>query len=324
MHSIKSLQQLFIDFLGKQDFFSDPKELYEPIVYTMNIGGKRLRPVLLLLACDMYGGDLQKALYPAVGIEMFHNFTLVHDDIMDKAPIRRNMETVYKKWNTNIGILSGDTMFAVAFKYMMRIDNDLMTKVMDVFNQTAIEVCEGQQYDLNFEGCKDISIEDYMNMIRLKTAVLVGASLKTGAILARASDNECDKVYQFGLNTGIVFQLVDDLLDTYGDEITFGKRPGGDVKENKKTYLFLKGYERADATQRAALDRLFSDTSIDPDDKFKQVKEIWSALNVPDAVREEIQKYHKAAIENLNDLGANSEQVTMLRDYANSLVDRTF
>ena len=324
MSSIKTLQEKFRDYLAKQDFFADPKELYEPIVYTMNIGGKRLRPVLLMLACDMYGGDLQKAMSPAVGLEMFHNFTLVHDDIMDKAPIRRNMETVYKKWNTNIGILSGDTMFAIAFKYMMRVDDDLITTVMEVFNQTAIEVCEGQQYDLNFETVGDISLANYMHMIKLKTAVLIGASLQTGAIIARAPRKEAEMIYQFGLNTGMVFQLVDDLLDTFGDEKTFGKRPGGDIKENKKTYLFLKGYELANEKQKADLDYLFSDKTINQTEKFQKVKAIWEELNLADYLRAEVQKYHKAAIENLNSLNANDEHIKVLRDYSNSLVERSF
>jgi len=290
----------------------------------MNIGGKRLRPVLLMLACDMYGGDLQKAMSPAVGLEMFHNFTLVHDDIMDKAPIRRNKETVYKKWNTNIGILSGDTMFAIAFKYMMRVDDDLITTVMEVFNQTAIEVCEGQQYDLNFETVGDISLANYMHMIKLKTAVLIGASLQTGAIIARAPKKEAEMIYQFGLNTGMVFQLVDDLLDTFGDEKTFGKRPGGDIKENKKTYLFLKGYELANEKQKADLDYLFSDKTINQTEKFQKVKAIWEELNLADYLRAEVQKYHKAAIKNLDSLNANDEHITVLRDYSNSLVERSF
>jgi len=324
MNSIKLLQEKFRDYLSKQDFFADPKELYEPIVYTMNIGGKRLRPVLLMLACDMYGGDLQKAMSPAVGLEMFHNFTLVHDDIMDKAPIRRNKETVYKKWNTNIGILSGDTMFAIAFKYMMRVDDDLITTVMEVFNQTAIEVCEGQQYDLNFETVGDISLANYMHMIKLKTAVLIGASLQTGAIIARAPKKEAEMIYQFGLNTGMVFQLVDDLLDTFGDEKTFGKRPGGDIKENKKTYLFLKGYELANEKQKADLDYLFSDKTINQTEKFQKVKAIWEELNLADYLRAEVQKYHKAAIKNLDSLNANDEHITVLRDYSNSLVERSF
>lgn len=324
MNSIQSLQILFASYLKEQDFFSDPKELYEPIVYTMNMGGKRLRPVLMLLACDMYGGDLSKAKNPAVGIEMFHNFTLVHDDIMDKAPIRRNRETVYKKWNTNIGILSGDTMFAIAFKYMMKVDDDLKSRVMALFNSTAIEVCEGQQYDLNYEEVENVTINDYLKMIKLKTGVLLGASLATGAIIARASEEQQQHIYDFGLNTGMVFQLVDDLLDTFGDETTFGKRPGGDIHENKKTFLYLKAYELANSKQKAAMDHLLFSSSVTPEEKFSGIKAIWEELNIKQHVREKIALYHKKAMTSLEALEANKEQIELLKEYANSLLTRSF
>jgi len=324
MHTIKELQAIFTEHLAKQDFFSNPKELYEPIVYSMNMGGKRLRPVCLLAACEMFGGDYRKALDPAVGIEMFHNFTLVHDDIMDNAHLRRGKETVYKKWNTNIGILSGDTMFAIAFDYVMRIDDDLMRNAMALFDKTAIEVCEGQQFDLNYETTPVVSIPDYVNMIRLKTGVLVAASLKMGAIVARAEEAQANAIYDFGLYTGLAFQLVDDLLDVFSNDQKFGKARGGDIVCNKKTYLYLKGYELAGEEEKQALDRLFNDKAICPEEKVKQVAAIWEKLGVPSAARTEIQQYHQKAIASLNSLNIPKERTAELRRFADELLERTY
>ena len=324
MHTIKELQEIFTKHLAQQDFFSDPKELYEPIVYSMNMGGKRLRPVCLLAACELFGGDYRKALDPAVGIEMFHNFTLVHDDIMDNANLRRGKETVYKKWNTNIGILSGDTMFAIAFDYMMRIDDDLMRKAMTLFDKTAIEVCEGQQFDLNYETMPFVNIPDYLNMIRLKTGVLIAASLKMGAIIARVDELQANAIYDFGIYTGLAFQLVDDLLDVFSNDSKFGKTRGGDIVCNKKTYLYLKGYELAGTTEKTTLNRLFSDKNITAEEKVTRVAEIWEKLGVPDAARAEIKQYHQKAIACLNTLNVPKEYTAELRQFADELPERTY
>jgi geranylgeranyl diphosphate synthase type II len=324
MHTIKELQNIFTEHLAKQDFFSNPKELYEPIVYSMNMGGKRLRPVCLLAACELFGGDYRKALDPAVGIEMFHNFTLVHDDIMDNAHLRRGQETVYKKWNTNIGILSGDTMFAIAFDYVMHIDDDLMRKAMTLFDKTAIEVCEGQQFDLNYETTPVVSIPEYFNMIRLKTGVLIAASLKMGAIIARAEESQAEAIYNFGLSTGLAFQLVDDLLDVFSNDHKFGKARGGDIVCNKKTYLYLKGYELAGEKEKQALDCLFSEKNIDPQKKVQEVAAIWEKLGVPDAARTEIQQYHSKAINCLDKLNVPKEYTSELRQFADELLERTY
>jgi len=324
MHTIKELQDIFTKHLAKQDFFSDPKELYEPIVYSMNMSGKRLRPVCLLAACELFGGDYRKALDPAVGIEMFHNFTLVHDDIMDNAHLRRGKETVYKKWNTNIGILSGDTMFAIAFDYIMRIDDDLMRKAILLFDKTAIEVCEGQQFDLNYETTPSVTISDYLNMIRLKTGVLIAASLKMGAIIARAEEAQADAIYNFGLYTGLVFQLVDDLLDVFSHDHKFGKARGGDIVCNKKTYLYLKGYELADEAKKQMLDRLFDDKTIAPEEKVHAVAAIWEKLGVPDAARNEIKQYHRKAIDHLDLLNLPKEYTGELQQFADELLKRTY
>lgn len=227
MHSIQYLQAKFKNALDAQKFNFDPPELYQPIGYTLALGGKRLRPVLMLMGCDLFDGDIEKAIPAAIGLEIFHNFTLLHDDIMDKAPIRRGKPSVYKKWNTNIAILSGDTMFAIAYNYVAETEKELLPDVLKVFTQTAKEVCEGQQYDLNYEVQANVSLNDYMNMIRLKTAVLFSASLKIGAIIADADANDIKNLHLFGENTGMAFQLRDDLLDVYGIEEKFGKKTGG-------------------------------------------------------------------------------------------------
>jgi len=324
MHTIKELQDIFTEHLAKQDFFSDPKELYEPIVYSMNMGGKRLRPVCLLAACELFGGDYRKALDSAVGIEMFHNFTLVHDDIMDNADLRRGRETVYKKWNTNIGILSGDTMFAIAFDYITRIDDDLMRKAVSLFDKTAIEVCEGQQFDLNYETTSSVTIPDYLNMIRLKTGVLVAASLKMGAIIARANETQAEAVYNFGLYTGLVFQLVDDLLDVFSNDHKFGKAHGGDIVCNKKTYLYLKGYELAGKKEKQILDHLFCDKTIATEEKVHAVASIWEKLGVPTATRNKIRQYHRKAMDYIDSLNIPKKNTSNLRGFADELMERTY
>ncbi|NCD43373.1 MAG: polyprenyl synthetase family protein, partial [Bacteroidia bacterium] len=247
MHSITELASLINERIAALNINGSPRELYDPITYTLEGGGKRLRPVLMLLTCEMYGGKTEEALCPALGIEIFHNFTLLHDDIMDKAPIRRGRETVFKKWDTNVAILSGDTMFAMAYDYVRRTRADLVPEIMRVFCQTSIEVCEGQQFDMNFEVSDNTSIPDYLNMIRLKTAVALAASMQIGAAIAGAEKEEQEKIYRFGELLGMAFQLQDDLLDTYGDQLKFGKKIGGDILARKKTYIYLKALELANA-----------------------------------------------------------------------------
>lgn len=323
LHTIKELQIIFSDYLAKQNFYSDPKELYEPIVYSMNLGGKRLRPVMLLKTCEMFCGDYSKALDVAVGLEMFHNFTLVHDDIMDQALLRRGKETVYKKWDPNIAILAGDTMFAVAFNYMMRLDDHLIRPVMRLFNKTAIEVCEGQQYDLNYEKDSSATVDDYMNMIRLKTAVLIAAALKLGAIIGEATEKQCDLIYQFGIETGYVFQLMDDLLDAFSDNEKFGKMCGGDIIEGKKTYLYLKSLEVASAQERQQLVALYNNSTMDHQEKIEKVKSIWSHLQIQKLTQDAMMKHHQQSLTYLDDLQLG-EGVNELRQYAEELVKRTY
>lgn len=322
-HSIKELQNIFLEYLSKQNFYSDPKELYEPIVYSMNLGGKRLRPVMLLKTCEMFCGDYTKALDVAVGLEMFHNFTLVHDDIMDQAPLRRGQITVYKKWDPNIAILAGDTMFAIAFNYMMRLEDKFIRPVMFLFNKTAIEVCEGQQYDLNYEKDYQVTVSDYMNMIRLKTAVLIAAALKLGAIIGEASEEQCDLIYQFGIETGYVFQLMDDYLDAFSDNEKFGKTCGGDIIEGKKTYLYLKSLEMASKENRQEIIQLYNDQTMNQQEKIHKVKAIWNEMNIPQLITDEMMAHHKKSMEYLDALQMG-DRVLELRQYAEDLVKRTY
>ncbi len=322
MRSFNELLSIFEDRLKQEKFSKYPEELYSPINYTLALGGKRIRPVLTLMACDMFGGDINKALPQAIAIEMFHNFTLIHDDIMDNAPIRRGKQTVYKKWSANIAILSGDTLFAYAYQYAQKADKEILGNVLSVFNQTAIEVCEGQQYDLNYETRNDVSVDEYINMIRLKTAVLFGASLKIGAIIGGASSNEADKLYNFALNIGLGFQLKDDLLDTFGNEALFGKKPGGDILSNKKTYLYLKALELADEETKEKLIGLYNYNDYPDLDKINLVKTIFSSLNINKITEDEIDRYFEAARIDLNSLDLNEEIKTELFNIADKMIHR--
>jgi len=322
MFSIDILQTKLIKGFSELRMKGHPPELYEPIGYTMELGGKRMRPLLVLLACDMFGGDVQNAMDAAIGIELFHNFTLLHDDIMDKAPLRRGKETVYKRWNANRAILSGDTMFAMANKYMLRTPTPCMAKVLDIFNQTAIEVCEGQQLDMNFENQQEVSVPEYLEMIRLKTAVLLAASLQIGALSAGASSEKALKLYECGISLGLAFQLTDDLLDVYGDESTFGKMTGGDIVANKKTYLYLRALERASEPIRNSLLMLFSQKPDDPAAKISEVKGIFDELGIIELTRQVIDEYFELAMEQLKATGLPEENTDVLRNYAASLMLR--
>lgn len=301
-----------------------PEELYAPVSYTLNLNGKRIRPTLLLMACDLFGGDIEIASDSAIGLELFHNFTLIHDDIMDNAPLRRGKETVFKKWNANIAILSGDTMFALAYKQVIKTQTPYLQKVLDVFTKTAIEVCEGQQMDLNFESLNNVSIPDYLEMIRLKTAVLIGASLKIGALLAGADDKNTDNLYKYGESVGIAFQLKDDYLDAFGDEKKFGKKTGGDIAANKKTYLYLKAYEMADDATKKILIHYFNKNTDNPnmEEKISAVKDIFLKLNVHTFIENDINSYYKKAIGYLNNVTLPEIKKEILVNFSNSLMYR--
>lgn len=322
---MKNYDQLISYFekqLEQQNFAGKPKELYEPITYTISYGGKRIRPVLTLMACELFCGDAEKALQQAIAIELFHNFTLIHDDIMDNAPIRRGRETVYRKWNGNIAILSGDTLFALAYQHAQQADKEILHPILSVFNQTAIEVCEGQQFDLNYETNNHVTVDEYINMIRLKTGVLFGASLKIGAIIGGASAEDADNLYHFGVNIGLGFQLQDDLLDTFGDETIFGKKTGGDIITNKKTFLYLKALECSAPAYQKQLIKLYNTDDIDPELKIIQVKKIFNSLNIESLATNEIETYYNKGMEYLNKVNLQEGNKEILIDIASKMIQR--
>lgn len=321
MNQIQDLQARIDEAFSEIRLPSAPADLYEPINYTLELGGKRLRPLLVLASCEMFGGEISEAIYPAIGIELFHNFTLLHDDIMDKAPLRRGKETVYKKWNANVAILAGDTMFALANKYMLRTRVQAISSVIELFNQTAIEVCEGQQYDMDYENRREVTIADYLEMIRLKTAVLLAASLKTGAIIAGAGAADCELIYQFGINIGLAFQLKDDLLDVYGVQEKFGKVSGGDIIAGKKTYLYLKAIESA-GDQAEYFRNLYSAQSQDNNEKVSKVKDFFNHLNIEQFTRKLIDEYYQKALNELSRISLSVEAMELLREYTAKLMER--
>jgi len=309
--------ELFILLDGKQ-----PPELYDPVAYILNLGGKRIRPVMLLTGNHIFGGNPVNALPAALAVEYFHNFTLIHDDIMDQAPVRRSQPTIHEKWNANIAILSGDTMFALAIQHLCKLEPHVQHQVLPVFLQTAIEVCEGQQYDMNFESAQNVSLEEYMEMIRLKTAVLVGASLQIGAITAGASDEDIQNIRDFGENVGIAFQIKDDWLDLYGDEKKFGKMKGGDIVANKKTFLYLKACELANPAQKKELFELFSDPGIDPGQKVARVSAIFETLNIKSLGLAEAEKYYDKGLQILKKIRLKPEHADLLTSFTDQLMDR--
>jgi len=318
----EELLKIITDALSEEQFDYSPKELYEPIKYTMLLGGKRIRPLMTLMACDMFGGCVEDAVYPAIGLEVFHNFTLIHDDILDNASIRRGKLTVFKKWSTNRAILSGDTMFAFSYNYFFKTKERFVIPVLKIFNKTALEVCEGQQYDMNFETEKAIKIDDYVEMIRLKTAVLLGACVKIGAVIGGASEEEATHLYNFAENLGIAFQLKDDILDIYSNEEVFGKKTGGDIVANKKTFLYLKAIELSDKEQKATLDYWFGLTDTDEDNKIHSVKEIYNDLNIKLVTEAEISKYYKKALDSINAIKIDNQKKEVFFDFVETLMNR--
>lgn len=322
MKGYKELVSYFETSLKGQAFDNKPSELYAPIQYTLGLGGKRIRPVFTLMACELFGGQIEQALPQAIAIELFHNFTLIHDDIMDNAPLRRGKLTVYKKWNNNIAILSGDTLFALAYQYVQKADSSILPITLNVFNKTAIEVCEGQQFDLNFEEKNDLSVEQYIEMIKLKTAVLFGASLKIGALIGGANSEDAENIYNFGLNIGLGFQLQDDLLDTFGDQNIFGKLTGLDIIANKKTFLYLKAIEKADEKTKQQLIYYYNDKACCDEEKLKEVKAIFARLEVDQLTNNKIDEYYRIGQESLAKVNLADEKKAQLLDLAYKLIER--
>ena len=298
-----------------------PRRLYEPIAYHMALGGKRVRPVLTLMACDAMGGDTATAIDAALGIEMFHNFTLLHDDVMDNADVRRGKTTVHRRWNANTAILSGDTMLTLATQFIARTGNQA---VMDLFNKTAIEIYEGQQWDMDFEMRNDVTVEEYVNMIRLKTSVLLGCALKTGALVAGAGEKDADTLYEAGVNMGLAFQLRDDVLDVWGDPVTFGKEIGGDIMNNKKTYLLISTMQKAKGDDADELRHWLNDPYATRDDKVAGVTALYERLGVRDMAEVAIADYNDRAIAAFNKVAMNDEDKAAFIALSNKLAGRSY
>lgn len=322
MLSIKELQSVVENEIKQQQIVKSPENLYLPIEYTMSLGGKRIRPVMCLAACQIFSGSYRDALPAALGIEMFHNFTLLHDDIMDQASIRRNKPTVHVKWNANTAILSGDAMMIKAVQYVAATPAQYLEKVLDVFNTTALEVCEGQQFDMEFENRDNVDLDSYLEMIRLKTAVLLAGSMKIGAIIGGAGSEDADNVYSFAQNIGIAFQLQDDLLDVYGDEKSFGKSIGGDIVSNKKTYPMIMARLMAGGSQLDVLNYWLHLKDFDREEKVAAVTGIYDQLGIKDAVNQKINYYFDRAMLSLDALNLSNGDRSILEDFALSLVKR--
>lgn len=287
--------------LTKINLVAKPELLYEPIAYTLASGGKRLRPSLCLMACDAFGGKTDKAISPALGLEIFHNFTLLHDDIMDNDDMRRNRPTVHKKWNENAAILSGDAMQILAYQHIAKTPDSHLKKVLNIFSDAAIKVCEGQQYDMDFENKETVEVGEYLTMIEYKTAVLIEASLKIGAVVAGASDEDVDTIGQFGKNLGLAFQLRDDWLDSFGDT-DFGKPIGSDIVNNKKTYLLISALQIAEGKQKALLEKYISDNAPDKNEKIKAVKKLYQDLNIDKLTQRQSERFYEASLHALEKL----------------------
>ncbi|KXK37804.1 MAG: polyprenyl synthetase family protein [Saprospiraceae bacterium] len=325
MDLIAQLRVQFEDFLSKNPLTKDPVSLYEPADYILSIGGKRLRPVLTLLGTMLYGRHTQEAMKAAMAVEVFHNFSLVHDDVMDNADIRRGQPTVHKKYNINTSILTGDVMLVKAYQYILDYeDPELVYALMNAFNKMAFGVCEGQQLDMDFEKREDVNIQEYLHMITLKTSVLIGAAIQMGAIVARADKQDQFHIYEFGKNLGIAFQLQDDNLDVFGTQAQVGKRIGGDILQNKKTYLYLKALELCSDEQRAILENLYAETaeSINEDFKIETVTQIFKDVYVVEYSRQVIEAYRDLAFSHLDACKIASEFKKQLKDFVNEFIFR--
>ncbi len=318
---VPALLKLIEQEIKKQTFGSQPKSLYEPIRYIMSLGGKRLRPLLAMLSYSLYKNDPEKIVKYAITIEAFHNFTLLHDDIMDKAPLRRGKATVHEKWNVNTAILSGDVMLVKVYDQFLDLDGDVLKEVLRIFNQCAAEVCEGQQWDMEFETKTKVTEAQYIEMIRLKTAVLLGFSLELGALLANANSDERQALKEFGTNIGIGFQLKDDLLDVYADKNKFGKQVGGDILANKKTYLLIKAKEKAKGKDKQELEQWLAAKKFDKQKKVKAVTSLYNKLGISQLTERKIEEYFSIGFQNLDRL-KDSPQKQQLIEFTQNLITR--
>lgn len=322
MHNYEELLEKFCKSLSSESFAGKPDELYEPINYMMELGGKRLRPVLVMMACDAFGGKIEKAMPAALAMEMFHNFTLVHDDIMDGAEIRRGKDTIWNIWGEDTAILVGDTMFAMAAEYLLRTEHHDMKSIMEAFFQVAREVCEGQQLDMNFEDEEGTTIPEYLGMIRLKTAVLMATSLKIGAMIGGAPEEDIKNIYEFGINIGTAFQLKDDLLDAFGNVDKFGKMPGGDILSDKKTFLLLKALTIAEEADKKIIEDYIGESQDDPEQKIMDITSIYSKLNIDKITVTEMERHFERAEYYMEQLSLPDEKKIELLSLAKKMMYR--
>ncbi|MBA5792301.1 polyprenyl synthetase family protein [Flavobacterium sp. xlx-214] len=322
MNNFIDYKNAVADYINNINFSKQPKELYEPIGYIANLGGKRLRPLLTLFAAEVFGAPTNKAIHAAVAIELFHNFSLIHDDIMDEAPLRRGEKTVHEKWNLNTGILSGDAMLILAYQYFENYEPMVFKDLAKLFSKTALEVCEGQQLDINFETRDDVTIPEYIKMIEYKTAVLVGAALEMGAIVAQTSDANKRGIYNFGRDLGIAFQLQDDYLDAFGETASFGKQIGGDILENKKTYLYLKALQNASAEDKESLEKWFA-SKTGGQEKIEAVKALFEKTKATHDTQVLIEEFTEKGLKQLDTLDIPLHYKEELKEFAVSLMSRT-
>jgi len=322
MYTLLEAQNLIEKHIQDLSIPDTPPELYDPVNYILSLGGKRIRPALVIMACDLFEGDVASALKPAAAIEVFHNFTLLHDDIMDRSELRRGKPTVHIKYNENVAILSGDVMSILASRLMNQAPGVVLNLVHEVFTKTAMQVCEGQQLDMNFEKLLTVSEEEYLHMIELKTAVLIAASLKIGAILGGSTQTDAEDLYEFGRNLGLAFQLQDDLLDTYGQQDLTGKKPGTDIVDNKKTFLMIRAMETSSASQKEELNGWLTSKKFDPGEKIAAVRSIYDALNIRQLTEKRIQDFYKKALSSLEHLNRPAERKSELLNFASFLKTR--
>ena len=322
MHTVEFYRNEFVSYQQQKIIAIEPLNLYEPITYLLDLGGKRIRPVLMLMTTEVFGGDFNKALDAALAIEIFHNFSLVHDDIMDDAPLRRGKSTVHEKWDINTGILSGDAMLIKAYQLLESYEGKLFKDLLHVFSKTAIQVCEGQQYDVDFENREDVTLDEYLKMIEYKTSVLLAAAMKMGAMIAGAPLEAQEAIYQFGKNLGIAFQLQDDYLDAFGDPKTFGKQIGGDIIENKKTFLYLKALTLATSDQKEKLRHYYSNQPMNPSDKVTTVKSIFVDSGATELLKEAIKEYSLSSFKILENVKLDDAKKEMLLNFGENLMMR--
>lgn len=319
MRTFEEILRTIEEAIARLEFNQPPRSLFDPITYTLSLGGKRIRPALALMACDLFGGKNEDVLQPALGLEVFHNFTLLHDDLMDEADRRRDKPTVHKLWNPNVAILSGDAMLICAYQLVAKANDKA---ILELFSRTALEICAGQQYDMEFESRSDVTEEEYIEMIRLKTAVLLACALKVGAMIGGASTADADALYDYGIHIGLAFQLQDDLLDVYGDPKTFGKNIGGDILCNKKTFLLINALSAASDEQRQVMEDWMARKSYDAQEKIAAFTNLYNELSIRDLTERRIEDYYRMASEDLARLSVAPETLSVLKGTCDRLMKR--